>query len=115
MTITPTSKEDFTSLWQHECSLIKETFLRQQYLDLLSPLFQKTGGVPYYAKFVASHMYTNKKVALPEYDVIRDYLCEIINNRFVSEAERSTMFLLSKGPKNFEGTIPERRNNEFKV
>ena len=107
VTITPTSKEDFTSLWQHECSLIKETFLRQQYLDLLSPLFQKTGGVPYYAKFVASHMYTNKKVALPEYDVIRDYLCEIINNRFVSEAERSTMFLLSKGPKNFEGTIPD--------
>ena len=96
VTITPTSKEDFTSLWQHECSLIEETFLRQQYLDLLSPLFQKTGGVPYYAKFVASHMYTNRKVALPEYDVIRDYLCEIINNRFVSEAERSTMFLLSK-------------------
>lgn len=107
VTITSTSKEDFTSLWQHECSLIEETFLRQQYLDLLSPLFQKTGGVPYYAKFVASHMYTNKKVALPEYDVIRDYLCEIINNRFVSEAERSTMFLLSKGPKNFEGTIPD--------
>lgn len=107
VTITSTSKEDFTSLWQHECSLIEETFLRQQYLDLLSPLFQKTGGVPYYAKFVASHMYTNRKVALPEYDVIRDYLCEIINNRFVSEAERSTMFLLSKGPKNFEGTIPD--------
>ena len=107
VTITSTSKEDFTSLWQHECSLIEETFLRQQYLDLLSPLFQKTGGVPYYAKFVASHMYTNRKVALPEYDVIRDYLCEIINNRFVSEEERSTMFLLSKGPKNFEGTIPD--------
>ena len=107
VTITSISKEDFTSLWQHECSLIEETFLRQQYLDLLSPLFQKTGGVPYYAKFVASHMYTNRKVALPEYDVIRDYLCEIINNRFVSEVERSTMFLLSKGPKNFEETIPD--------
>lgn len=76
-------------------------------MDLLSPLFQKTGGVPYYAKFVASHMYTNRKAALPEYDVIRDYLCEIINNRFVSEVERSTMFLLSKGPKNFEETIPD--------
>lgn len=107
ITITSSSKDDFSSLWLHECSLIEDATIKELYIKLLEPMYQKTGGVPYYAKFVASHMYTNKMHKLPEYDVIRDYLCEIINNRFVSDVERSTMFLLSKGPKNFNETIPD--------
>lgn len=107
VTLTSLSKEDFSLLWNKECSLIEENDIQKQFIDLKDLMYIKTGGIPYYAKFVASHMYTNKLIVLPEYDIIRDYLCEIVNNRFVSEIEHNALFSFSNGPKSFENVIPD--------
>lgn len=107
VTLTSLSKDDFAILWNKECSLIEENDIQKQYVDLQDSMYVKTGGVPYYAKFVASHMYTNRLNVLPEYDIIRDYLCEIVNNRFVSEIEHNALFSFSQGPKMFGNAIPD--------
>ena len=107
VTLTSLSKDDFAILWNKECSLIEENDIQKQFVDLQDSMYIKTGGVPYYAKFVASHMYTNRLNVLPEYDIIRDYLCEIVNNRFVSEIEHNALFSFSQGPKMFDNAIPD--------
>lgn len=107
VTLTSLSKEDFSLLWNKECSLIDDNDIQKQFMDLQDIMYIKTGGIPYYAKFVASHMYTNRLNMLPEYDVIRDYLYEIVNNRFVSEIERNALFSFAKGPRVFDNAIPD--------
>ena len=107
VTLTSLSKEDFSLLWNKECSLIDDNDIQKQFMGLLNIMYVKTGGVPYYAKFVASHMYTNRLNVLPEYDVIRDYLCEIVNNRFVTEIERNALFSLAKRPRVFGNAISD--------
>lgn len=94
-------------LWNNECSLIEDNETKNQFIDLQHLMYVKTGGIPYYAKFVASHMYTNMLNKLPEYDIIRDYLCEIVNNRFVSEIEHNALFIFANGPKSFDNAIPD--------
>lgn len=107
VTLTSLSEEDFSLLWNNECSLIEDNETKNQFIDLQHLMYVKTGGIPYYAKFVASHMYTNMLNKLPEYDIIRDYLCEIVNNRFVSEIEHNALFIFAKGPKSFDNAIPD--------
>lgn len=107
VTLTSLLKEDFSLLWNKECSLIEDNNLKTQFLALSDLMYAKTGGVPYYAKFVASHMYTNKTYKLPEYDIIRDYLCEIVNNRFVSKQEKSSLYVLAKQSKMYIDTVPD--------
>lgn len=107
ITLSSLSYDDFVSLWQYECSLIEDEKLRSTFESLCKDVYKKTGGVPFYAKFIASHMIVNSTNNLPEYDILRDYLCEIVNNRFISDVERSSLYLLAKGPKSFADTIPD--------
>ena len=107
VTLSSLSYDDFAILWQYECSLIEDEKLRSTFESLCKDVYKKTGGVPFYAKFIASHMIVNSTNNLPEYDILRDYLCEIVNNRFISDVERSSLYLLAKGPKSFADTIPD--------
>ena len=45
-------KEDFSAMWKYECSLIGDKDLRQKILSLEDVIYSKTGGDPYYAKFI---------------------------------------------------------------
>ena len=101
------TKDEFEEMWEQECSLFSEEKQRNYFLSIGETIFRHTGGIPYYAKFVGSHMINNGTLDMPDYQIIRDYLAEIVNNRFTSNVERSVLYLLSNGEKKFEDTIPD--------
>ena len=107
VSLPPLTKDDFEEMWKQECSLFDDEEQRGKFLSIGETIYRHTGGIPYYAKFVGSHMINNGTIEIPDYQIIRDYLAEIVNNRFTSDVERSVLFLLSSGEKTFEDTIPD--------
>lgn len=107
VTLSTLSYDDFLNMWKYECGNIDNTSVRKSFEDVAKDVYEKTGGIPYYSKFVASYMLNNNSSNLPKYEIIRDYLCEIVNNRFVSDSERSSLYLLAKEAKQFSDTIPD--------
>lgn len=97
ITLSLLSEEDFTDLWTFECSMIADIETRDRFLSLSKTVYTKTGGIPYYTKYVGSHMLINKLRSVPNYEIVRDYLAEIINSRFMSDIERSALYQLAKG------------------
>lgn len=110
ISLPPLSKQEFKEMWEQECSLFVDEEQREQFLSVEDTIYKNTGGIPYYAKFVGAHMINNTTIEIPNYQIIRDYLTEIINNRFTSDVERSVLFLLSNGEKTFEETMPDGVN-----
>lgn len=96
VTLSLLKKDDFDSLWSQECCMISDAETRERFLSLQDCIYAKTGGVPYYSKYIGSHMLINKLAELPNYEVIRDYLAEIVNSRFMSDIERSVLYQLAK-------------------
>ena len=107
VTLPPLTKEEFEEMWKLECSLFDDAEQRNAFLSIRDTIYRNTGGIPYYAKFVGSHMINNGTIEIPDYQIIRDYLTEIVNNRFTSDVERSALYLLSDGEKTFEDAIPD--------
>jgi len=96
VTLSLLEKDEFESLWSQECSMISDAETRDRFLSIQSSIYAKTGGVPYYSKYVGAHMLINKLTDIPSYEVIRDYLAEIVNSRFMSDIERSVLYRLAK-------------------
>lgn len=107
VSLPPLTRDEFEEMWKQECSLFDDEEQRGEFLSIGETIYRHTGGIPYYAKFVGSHMINNGTIEIPDYQIIRDYLAEIVNNRFTSDVERSVLFLLSNGEKIFEDTIPD--------
>lgn len=107
VSLPPLTRDEFEEMWKQECSLFDDEEQRGEFLLIGETIYRHTGGIPYYAKFVGSHMINNGTIEIPDYQIIRDYLAEIVNNRFTSDVERSVLFLLSNGEKIFEDTIPD--------
>ena len=107
VSLPPLTKEEFEDMWRIECSLFDDAEQRDAFLSIGDAIYRNTGGIPYYAKFVGSHMINNGRIEIPDYQIIRDYLTEIVNNRFTSDVERSVLFLLSNGEKTFDDTMPD--------
>ena len=107
VTLTSLIYEDFVEMWHNECIHIGNMAIRSSFIEMSRQIYEKTGGVPYYAKFIASHMLNSGSLTLPQYEIIRDYLCEIVNSRFISNQERSSLYLLAKQSKMYVDTIPD--------
>lgn len=107
VTLTSLIYDDFAEMWNNECNLIANIEVRRSFLAMSKEIYEKTGGVPYYSKFIASHILNSGNLTLPQYDIIRDYLCEIVKNRFVSDQERSSLYMLAKHSKMYVDTIPD--------
>lgn len=107
VTLTSLIYDDFAEMWNNECNLIANIEVRRSFLAMSKEIYEKTGGIPYYSKFIASHILNSGNRTLPQYDIIRDYLCEIVNNRFVSNQERSSLYMLAKHSKMYVDTIPD--------
>ena len=104
-------KDDFASMWKHECSLIDNKELYQQLMSLEDAIYLKTGGVPYYAKFIGSSFMNGTITEMPNYSILRDYLISIYESRFMTDTERSALKLLAKGPKEFGDNLPDGVNS----
>ena len=103
-------KSDFDMLWSDECSLIDDSCLKDKLLSIKDEIYKKTAGIPYYAKFIGSSFINGTIEKLPDYTILRDYLCEIYENRFMTESERSTLHILADGPKPFDA-VPDDINS----
>lgn len=59
--VLPISREAFSSLWHHECSLVEDDFLSKMVLKAEDFAYEKSGGVPFYAKTIGSFMLVHEK------------------------------------------------------
>lgn len=106
-------KEDFSAMWNYECSLIEDANLHQKLISLEESIYSKTGGVPYYAKYIGSSFMNETITEMPDYSILRDYLMEVYENKFMTEIERSALKLLAKGSRVFVNTIPDGVNSLY--
>ena len=107
ITLSSMEKDDFNVMWEDECSLIEDENLCKELISLRDEVYVKTGGVPFYAKFIGSSFLNGSIQEMPDYSILRDHLCEIYESRFMSNLERSALIALSKGPKLYVDIIPE--------
>lgn len=107
ITLSSMEKEDFNVMWEDECSLIEDDNLCKELISLRDKVYVKTGGIPFYAKFIGSSFLNGSIQEMPDYSILRDHLCEIYESRFMSNLERSALIVLSKGPKEYSDIIPE--------
>jgi len=54
--VYPISREAFSQMWRHECSLIENEELRDTICSAEDFAYEKSGGVPFYAKAIGSFM-----------------------------------------------------------
>lgn len=106
-------KNDFSAMWKHECSLIGDDALAQLIGSLEDDVYDKTGGIPYFAKFVGSSFMNGTIKEMPDYGLLREHLAVIFENRFMSETERSALKILAKGPKSFKDNLPDGISSLF--
>lgn len=100
-------REEFAAMWEYECSLIEDKDLCQQLVSLEETIYSKTGGVPYYAKFIGSSFMNGTITEMPDYGILRDYLIEIYESNFMTDDERSALKILSKGVRIFKENLPD--------
>ena len=63
--VYPISREAFHEMWNHECSLIDDPQVRTKLSELEEFAHDKSGGIPFYAKVIGSHVLVKEK--LPNY------------------------------------------------
>ena len=96
------AKADFDAMWNDECSKIEDGNLRQRLLDIKDQVYEKTGGIPYYSKFIGSSFVNGTIDRMPDYTILRDYLCEIYESKFMTDFERSVLKTLADKPMRFD-------------
>ena len=107
--LSGSNKIEFDRMWGFECSLIEDEILKDKLTSICDLVYEKTGGIPYYAKFIGSCFINGTIDSLPDYTILRDYISEIYDSRFMTDQERSVLQRLSNGPKSFD-SVPDDVN-----
>ena len=107
--LSSSNKIEFDRMWEFECSLMEDEILKDKLTSICDLVYEKTGGIPYYAKFIGSCFINGTIDSLPDYTILRDYISEIYDSRFMTDQERSVLQLLSNGPKSFD-SVPDDVN-----
>lgn len=102
--VMPLEKEDFEDLWKYEVSLCQDKKMGNKLLSRLDFVYQKTGGIPYYAKMVGTYYLVEGKD--PEYTLLSDYFDQIYNS--LNDAERKLAKDLAILPRNCKDSIELR-------
>ena len=90
--VLPLDKDDFSLLWSHECSLIENTKVRERIELITDEVYNKTGGVPFYAKSIGSYLIKQKEIdSVPSYMVLHDHLESVLSNHFLSSDEKKLL------------------------
>lgn len=108
VSIKPLDYSDFKKMWEHECNLINDADTKDKTLLQLDYAYEKSGGVPFYAKFIGRQYQIEKDLKKqPTFAILRDYLDEMYNNRFFTDAERLVMSSLAMKPIVYGDNEPE--------
>lgn len=54
--VSPISREAFSKMWKYECAFIDDPSISKLILESEDFAYEKSGGVPFYAKVIGSHM-----------------------------------------------------------
>ena len=106
-------REEFADMWEYECSLIDNKELCLKLSSLEDVIYSKTGGIPYYSKFIGSSFMNGTITEMPDYSILRDYLMGVYDSKFMTEAERSALKILAKGTKVFGNDVPDGINSLY--
>lgn len=96
MNVMPLSKGEFENLWKYEVSLCQEKSMKDLLMSKMEFAFQKTGGVPYYAKILGARLIVD--AVEPDYTMLTDYFDQIYNT--LVDSERKLAKDLAVLPKN---------------
>lgn len=108
ISLPPLQHEDFIKMWEKECSTIDDVAVKEKTMSTIEYAFKKSGGVPFYAKFIGRQFQIQPDAPVdPPYLIVRDYLKEMFDNRFFTKEERSIMRRLSRKPINFGNSAAE--------
>lgn len=94
--VMPLEKGDFEDLWKYEVSLCQDKDLGKMLMSKLDFVYQRTGGIPYYAKIVGAYYVVEGKD--PDYTLLSDYFDQIYNS--LNDAERKLAKDLAILPRN---------------
>lgn len=75
--VHPIEKDAFSKMWKTECELIDDAAKKQIVLDCLDFAFEKSGGVPFYAKQIGAYLMRNDE--LPDYSISKSSFKETMN------------------------------------
>ena len=81
--VTPLTKDDFSKMWNYECSLIDNSTYRLKLIECEQFAFEKSGGVPFYGKVIGAnilrnvHNKTDVSLELPLYTICEGQLKEL--------------------------------------
>lgn len=95
--LMPLEKADFESMWKHEVSLCPEED-KNYLMNKMDFAYQKTGGVPYYAKILGAELIVNKKE--PDYTILMDYFDTLYYS--LDEEERKYAKEIAVLPRNYK-------------
>lgn len=108
ISLLPLEYSDFSTMWETECSLIEDEELREKSKTKKEYAYKKSGGIPFYAKFIGrQYQIIPEGNEEPTFMILRDYLKEMFENRFFSQDEVDCMKDLAKKPINYGANDPE--------
>ena len=94
--LMPLEKKDFEAMWKYEVSLCSDKSKCEMLLEKMEFAYQKTGGVPYYAKILGGKLIVEGHE--PDYTLLSEYFDQIYNT--LDESERKLIKEFAALPKN---------------
>lgn len=96
--LMPLDKKDFEAMWKYEVSLCRDKSKCEMLLAKMDFAFQKTGGIPYYAKILGGKFIVEG--CEPDYTLLSEYFDQIYNT--LDESERKLLKDIAVLPRNLK-------------
>ncbi|MBR4730386.1 MAG: hypothetical protein IK075_09050 [Prevotella sp.] len=97
--LKPIDKEGFDALWDFECNKIDNVQEKNRLLSQRDTVWCSSGGVPFYAKAIGSHLYIKNEY--PTYDQFKPFFDEIFDGN-LTISQRTILKQLATRPRRLE-------------
>lgn len=105
--VSPLSQKEFSDMWDYEIAGVKDPTIKGFLSKVKNYAFEKSGGVPFYAKEIGKYICTCNKKLYPEYSIVRPHLKLLWNNRFIDDVEREVLNKLAQKEIEKGEVVPE--------
>lgn len=89
--VSPLSQKDFSDMWDYEVAGVENQTMKNFLNNVKNYAFDKSGGVPFYAKEIGKYICTCNKQIYPDYSIVRSHLKLLWNNRFIDDIEHEVL------------------------
>lgn len=105
--VPPLSQIDFSTMWEYEVASINDSNTQQFLRSVKEYAFDKSGGIPFYAKEIGKFICTSNKQILPDYSIVRSHLKLLWQNRFIDDIERNILTIIAQNDINYGEVVPD--------